>query len=138
MRVFFFFSASSASFLWLCDTYCWQKGITCCHQLELGLNKGQAASSQKRPWLDQMHSYRQQSLFKFLFLLMSDDFFFRIKGKLQVSSVCLRSFISTALKHLMIPEKGPAIDMALCQRKPREQPQRVLHPSLCRGSRRSF
>lgn len=30
----FFFSDS---FLWLCDTYCWQKGITCCHQLELGL-----------------------------------------------------------------------------------------------------
>lgn len=69
---------------------------------------------------------------------MSDDFFFRIKRKLQVSSVCLRSFISTALKHLLIPEKGPVIVMALCQRKSQEQPQRVLHPYLCIGSRRSF
>lgn len=49
MRVFFFFfSASSASFLWLCDTYCWQKGITCCHQLELGLKVRQPKGQVKR------------------------------------------------------------------------------------------
>lgn len=43
-------------------------------------SRGQAAFSQKGPWLGQMHFYRLQSLLKFLlFLLMSDDFFFRIK-----------------------------------------------------------